>query len=110
MNIQITEILRCVAALVAGGLIGYAFGTIQQMALRRNEKRQNSGQLNNGWAVMPGSGRRVAYLVIALVLVQIICPLFFVNGSQWWVSGGVVIGYGAILYRQLRHRRANLKS
>jgi hypothetical protein len=110
MTTQITEILRCVAALFAGGLIGYAFGTIQQMALRRNEKRQTSGQLNNGWAVMPGSGRRVAYLLIALVLVQIICPLFFVNGSQWWVSGGVVLGYGAILYRQLRNRRASLKS
>jgi len=110
MNIQITEVLRCVAALVAGGLIGYAFGTIQQMALRRNEKRQQSGGLNNGWSVMPGSGRRVAYLLVALVLVQIICPLFFVNGSQWWVSGGVVLGYGAILYRQLRQRQTNLKS
>lgn len=109
MNIQITEIFRCLAALVAGGLIGYVFGTIQQFALRRNEKRQESGQLNNGWAVMPGSGRRVAYLLIALVLVQLICPLFFVNGSQWWVSGGVVLGYGTILFRQLRQRQASLK-
>jgi membrane protein YqaA with SNARE-associated domain len=109
MNIQITEVLRCVAALVVGGLIGYAFGTIQQIALRRNEKRQQSGQLNNGWAVMPGSGRRVAYLLVALVLVQIICPLFFVNGSQWWVSGGVVLGYGGILLRQLRQRQGSLK-
>ena len=82
MNIQITEIFRCLAALLAGGLIGYVFGTIQQIALRRNEKRQESGKLNNGWAVMPGSGRRVAYLLIALVLVQLICPLFFVNGSD----------------------------
>src|SRR5690348_9873234 len=110
MNIQITEIFRYAAALMAGGLIGYAFGTIQQMALRRNEKRQDSGQLNNGWAVMPGSGRRVAYLVIALVLVQFICPAFFYNGSEWWVSGGVVLGYGAILFRQLRQRQARLKS
>jgi len=59
---------------------------------------------------MPNSGQHVAYLLIALVLVQIICPLFFVNGSQWWVSGGVVLGYGAILYRQLRQRQTNLKS
>jgi hypothetical protein len=109
MNIQITEILRCVAALIAGGLIGYAFGAIQQMALRRNEKRQQSGQLNSGWAVMPGSGRRVAYLLIALVLVQLICPLFFVNGSQWSVSGGLVIAYGITLYRQLRQRRLNIR-
>ncbi len=110
MNIQITEIFRYTAALIAGGLIGYVFGTIQQIALRRNEKRQASGQLNNGWAVMPGSGRRVAYLLIALVLVQLICPAFFYNGSQWWVSGGVVFGYGAILFRQLRQRQSSLKS
>jgi hypothetical protein len=44
-----------------------------------------------------------------LVLVQLICPLFFVNGSQWWVSGGVVLGYGSILYRQLRQRQAALR-
>ena len=110
MQIQINEIFRYAAALLAGGFVGYAFGTIQQMALRRNEKRQQSGRLNSGWAVMPGSGRRVAYLLIALVLVQLICPLFFVNGSQWWVSGGVVTAYGIILYRQLRQRQANLKS
>ena len=110
MNIQITEIFRYVAALISGGLIGYAFGTIQQMALRRNEKRQLSGQLNSGWAVMPGAGRRVAYLLIALVLVQLICPLFFVNGSQWWVSAGVVLAYGITLFRQLRQRQADLKS
>jgi hypothetical protein len=109
MHLQLTEIFRCLAALAAGGLIGYVFGTIQQIALRRNEKRQETGQLNSGWAVMPGSGRRVAYLLIALVLVQLICPLFFVNGSQWWVSGGVVLGYGTILYRQLRQRQAALK-
>ncbi len=110
MHLQITEIFRCLAALAAGALIGYVFGTIQQIALRRNEKRQEDGKLNTGWAVMPGSGRRVAYLLIALVLVQLICPLFFVNGSQWWVSGGVVLGYGTILYRQFRRRQANLNS
>jgi len=51
MNIQITEIFRYTAALIAGGLIGYVFGTIQQIALRRNEKRQQSGQLPAHFAV-----------------------------------------------------------
>ena len=106
MNIQFIEILRCAAALAAGGLIGYAFGTIQQIALRRNEKRQAGGQLNNGWAVMPGSMRRVAYLLIALALVQFLCPLLFTNGAQWWVSGGVTGGYGWMLFRQLQQRLA----
>jgi amino acid transporter len=110
MNIQITEILRCIAGLVAGGLIGYAFGTVQRIALRRNEKREQSGELKNGWTLMPGSGLRVAYLVVTLALIQIICPAFFYNGSQWWVTGGVALGYGVILFRQLRQRQASFAS
>jgi len=91
---------------MTGIMIGAAFGLIQDAARRRNERLQQAGKLNNGWAVMPGSGRRVAYLLVALALVQLVCPLLFVNGIQWWVSGGVVGGYGAILYRQLRQRLA----
>jgi hypothetical protein len=99
------EFFRPTAALIAGGVIGFTFGTIQKLALQRNEKRQQSGKLKNGWAVMPGSMTRVGYLLIALVLVQLVCPLLFVNGSQWWVSAGVVFGYGGLLFRQLRERQ-----
>jgi len=42
-----------VMAVAAGGAIGYCFGIIQNLALRRNERRQQSGDLNTGWAVMP---------------------------------------------------------
>jgi hypothetical protein len=103
------EILRPALGLIAGGMIGFAFGVIQNAALRRNEKRQLEGKLNNGWRVMPGSGVRVAYLMIALVLVQIICPLLFKDGTQWWVSAGVVIGYGIVLFRQLQQQLARNK-
>jgi len=95
-----------IAGLVAGALIGAGFGMVQDAARRRNERRQQEGKLNSGWAVMPGSGARVAYLLIVLMLIQIVCPLLFVGGTQWWVSGGVVAGYGAMLFLQLRHRRA----
>jgi hypothetical protein len=53
---------------------------------------------------MPGSMRRVAYLLVALAGVQVICPLLFTNGTQWWVSGGVVAGYGLVLAQELRRR------
>ncbi|HSU54536.1 MAG TPA: hypothetical protein VLT36_10790 [Candidatus Dormibacteraeota bacterium] len=106
MQIQMVEMIRVVAALVAGGVIGYAFGLIQKLARARNEKRQERGELNNGWSVMPGSGRRVGYLVIALVLVQILCPLLFVGASQWCVSVGVVLGYGAVLFWSLKERQS----
>ena len=104
MQIQFIEIVRSSAALVAGGVIGLAFGMLQDIALRRNQRREQSGEFNSVVAVMPGSMRRVAYLLVALVLVQIICPILFVGASQWWVSAGVVASYGALLFRRLRHR------
>lgn len=94
------------AALVAGGLIGVSFGLVQQAAWRRHQRLEQSGKFNSGWAVMPGSMRRVAYLLVALALVQILCPLLFTANCQWWVSGGVIAGYGSMLYSQLRQRLA----
>jgi hypothetical protein len=56
--------------------------------------------------VMQGSGLRVAGLVLVLVLIQVICPVLFTrnDGIKWWVSGGVALGYGLMLFRQLRQR------
>lgn len=100
------EILRPMAALIVGTIIGYCFGFIQDLAQRRNQQKEREGQVKNVWSLMPGSGVRVAYLLITLVVIQIVCPMLFAEGTQWWVSGGVVGGYGLILYRQLRERRA----
>ncbi|SRR5258707_512741 len=100
------RMIQEIAGLIAGVLIGAGFGMVQDAARRRNERRQQEGKLNSGWAVMPGSGARVAYLLIVLVLIQVVCPLLFVGGTQWWVSGGVVAGYGVMLFLQLRQRRA----
>jgi len=104
METHLFEIFRHLAGLLAGGAIGLLFGTLQQAALRRHELQERSGQLKNGWSLIPGSGARVAYLLLALVLVQLICPLLFADGTQWWVSAGLVAGYGWTLLRQLRAR------
>ncbi len=106
MQIQVLDIVRPLIGLIAGSLIGLAFGAVQDIALRRNQKLQQVGALNSGWAVMPGSMRRVAYLLIALVVIQIFCPMLFVEGTQWWVSGGLVAGYGWLLFRRLCERKA----
>ncbi len=95
-----------IAGVVLGGIVGVSFGLVQQAAWRRHQKLEQSGQFNSGWAVIPGSMRRVAYLLVALVLVQLLCPLLFSDGVQWWVSGGVVAGYGLMLYTHLRQRLA----
>ena len=55
---------------------------------------------------MPGSMRRTAYLLLALVLVQLVCPMLFTDGTQWWVSGGVVAGYACMLFLELRRRQS----
>ncbi len=105
--IQMIEVLKLIAALTAGGVIGFAFGAIQERALRRNEQRQAKGELKSEWGVMSGSAKRVVWLMIALIGVQVLCPLLFKGGTQWWVSGGVVAGYGLVLYRRLTAKRPN---
>ena len=32
----------------------------------------------------------MAFLLITFVLIQVVCPMLFVNDIKWWVSGGVV--------------------
>ena len=95
-------------AVAAGGPIGYFFGLIQTRALRRNERKQETGELTNGWAVMPGSMSRVAYLLVLLVAIQIVCPLLFKDGIQWCVSAGLVMGYGYVLFRRLVQRKSQM--
>jgi hypothetical protein len=106
MATQLMSTLLILLAVAAGGVIGYCFGLIQNLALRRNERKLQSGALTNGWAVMPGSMTRVAYLLIVLVVVQFLCPLLFKDGTQWWVSAGLVMGYGYVLFRRLIQRKA----
>ncbi len=101
---EFINMLQELTGLLAGAIIGVGFGMVQDAARRHNEQKQAAGKLNSGWSVMPGSGARVAYLLIALVLVQIVCPLLFKDGTQWWVSGGLVGGYGFMLFWQLRQR------
>jgi len=87
-------------------MIGYAFGLIQSNASRRHERLQREGKFKSGWAATPGSFRRIAYLLVALALVQFLFPVFFApNGlSQWCVAAGVAAGYGLVLYRDMRRR------
>jgi hypothetical protein len=100
------EMLQVCAGLLVGAIIGVGCGLVQDAARRRNERRQAEGKLESGWMVMPGSGTRVAYLLVVLVMIQLVCPLLFKDGTQWWVSAGVVAGYAVTLYRQLRDKLA----
>ena len=101
MNPSFLEVARVPLALIAGLLIGYAFGLMQAAAVRRQER------LHPTASPLTGSVRRTVFLVVALLLVQFVCPMFFVRGTQWLVSAGVLLGYGWILFWQLRRRLAD---
>jgi hypothetical protein len=108
MEIHFIDVLKSAIGLLAGGVIGLGFGTIQDAARRRHAKREQEGKLKDGWAIIPGSGARIAYLLIALLVIQVVCPLLFEAGTQWWVSGGLAAGYGwSLLQNILRLRKAN---
>ncbi len=100
-----SQLLWSAFGLLAGGGIGFLFGRIQEFAQKRNQMREDSGKYKNVWSSMPGSFGRVFYLVIALVLVQVLCPLLFTSGGEWAVSAGVALGYGCVLYRQLMRKK-----
>jgi hypothetical protein len=96
--------IQLILGFITGGFLGYGFGLIQQRAAHRYAKLQNDGRLKHYIGVVPGSMRRVAFLLVVLVLVQIVCPMIFMDGTQWWVSGGVVVGYGLLLYLNLSNK------
>lgn len=98
-------VLLALGGLVAGGIVGVAFGAIQLAAQRKYELRQRKGKSTSGWIVVPGSFTRVAFLMIALVIVQVFLPSFFLNNMQWMVSAGVILGYGWILFQQVRRQK-----
>jgi len=103
MKTQLMNILLPLGGLILGGVIGLAFGSIQNAALLRHKKLQQGRSLSSGWALVPGSMRRVAFLLITLAVVQIACPMLFEGDSiQWLVSAGVVLGYGWTLLQRLR--------
>lgn len=98
------NILLILSAAVLGAIIGYSFGLAQQIAQKRYAMKNRSGSLSSVWGVVPGSGIRVAYLLVLLVAVQFLCPLFFDGDAQWVVSIGVVLGYGWTLAGDLKRK------
>jgi hypothetical protein len=105
MKSQLISFSLGLGALILGGVIGLAFGSLQNAALLRYKKLQQRGTYTNNLPLMPGSATRIAFLLIGLVLVQIACPVFFNReGMQWIVSAGVVLGYGWTLPDQFRLR------
>jgi hypothetical protein len=89
--------------LLVGGAIGLLFGNAQFAAFQRNALKQKSGRSTSPSRAMPGSFGRIALLVLGLLLIQLLCPWLFADGTaQWSVAAGVVLGYGWTLMQRLR--------
>jgi uncharacterized BrkB/YihY/UPF0761 family membrane protein len=99
--------LLSLIGLAAGAIVGVAFGTVQLAAQRKYELRQRKGQSPNGLSVVPGSFTRVAFLMVALIIVQVFLPSIFLDNMKWLVSTGVVLGYGWTLLQQVRSRKVH---
>ena len=106
MTFTLIEITRALVGLVAGIAIGYGFGVMQKKARGKNEQLQNEGRLANGWLVMPGAMKRVSYLLIGLAGIQFFFPVLSIGRAPWFVSSGVVLGYGWILIKHIQHLRS----
>ncbi len=104
MSLTLVDLIRDLVGLAAGGIIGLALGTLQQIALRRGERPATAGAPKSGWAILPPAVVRLVFLVSTLALIRLACPQLFADGTRWIVSAGVILAYGAVLFGQLRRR------
>jgi L-asparagine transporter-like permease len=73
-----------VLGVVLGVLIGGVYAVLQLSALRKNEQRQQQGEPVRIGGMVPGSMTRVALLLMALVLVQVLVPNDKKTTSFYW--------------------------
>lgn len=75
--------------IILGAVIGGAFAWLQLLALRRNELLEKQEKVPTLLRQIPGSGGRVAFLLMALVLAQVL----FQKASVVWMAAGVAVAY-----------------
>ncbi|MGA2138315.1 MAG: hypothetical protein ABSH14_05585 [Verrucomicrobiia bacterium] len=84
--------------IILGVIIGGAFAWLQLLALRRNELLEKREQVPTLLRQIPGSGGRVAFLLIALVLAQVL----FQSASVVWMAAGVAVAYAIPFVMRLK--------
>jgi hypothetical protein len=105
MQLDWMEWMRAAAGLVAGGVIGIAIGFYQAktMGWKRSGKAcEAPGPLASWRATWPGRLKRVFFVLAVLAMISLACPMLFTQGGKWWVTAGIGLGYGSLLFRRLR--------
>lgn len=82
--------------LTVGLFIGVVFSWLQWRAVVRYERDMEGGRLQR----LPGASARVAGLLVALLLVQLLLPA----ASLWWITGGLLLAM--LVPMTLRLKRA----
>lgn len=99
-----TTVMEAVAFTFGLGL-GGAYGFVAEWVRRRREKTRSARPLHG---LGSGALTRTAGLLVVLVVIQVVCPVFFRAGLQWPVLGGIVAGYGSMLFRGYLRLKRNL--
>jgi hypothetical protein len=84
--------------IVLGVIIGGTFAWLQLLALRRNELLEKQEKVPTLLRQIPGSGGRVAFLLMALVLAQAL----FHEANVVWMAAGVAVAYAIPFAWRLR--------
>jgi hypothetical protein len=84
--------------IIVGVVIGGAFAWLQLLALRRNELLEKQEKVPTLLRQIPGSGGRVAFLLMALVLAQVL----FQQASVVWMAAGVAVAYAIPFVMRLK--------
>ena len=84
--------------IIVGAVIGGAFAWLQLLALRRNELLEKQEKVPTLLRQVPGSGGRVAFLLMALALAQVL----FQKASVVWMAAGVAVAYAIPFVMRLK--------
>ena len=103
MNQETMYTILSISGLLTGVAVGVTFGMFQHRALLRDQKQQETKGVQKRRLVVPSSFRRIFYLVITLLVIQIVCPILFKESAiQWIITAGIIVGYGWTLLKRIR--------
>jgi hypothetical protein len=94
-------ITESILGMITGCIIGLAIGIAQQVSRGRSVRIQKRKRILNAWLAATGALKGAFIFLLVILLIQMILPALFDDDIKWMVSGGVVLGYAAILLDEL---------
>ncbi len=86
---------------VIGAVIGGGYAWLQLRSLRRTAQAQQAGQPASLGGNAAGAFSRVALLLVALLVVQLLLPAGQID--KWWLTGALAVSYSVPFFWRLSH-------